>query len=302
MKIFFRTLIFCVSSLTLLASKPKLEDYFPKELSIKVKRKALAPEKRQKLKQQGISDKTLDLYGDVYVNGYESSSKRWGDVLLDDLGPLKVNYQSNLIKKFTKLPKAGEHPRIFCTDDDRPELFDRLENTEGGLQAKKILMSYTTLLKGEFDPDAYYAKPDTFKGSFGTRGFLPLFRAGTNQKDNKEVWEAYTTGRSPKNKREINLGLLAMESLRCWLYQDTEGGKLVAKAMETHVKHTSAKAKPGERSGVSNFNTSFIYDFAYDYMSKSLQNKIRACIIADNFDNNQYACFQDPIGTTSNWS
>ena len=293
------------------ASNDHVEQYFPKGVSVNVRRKPLTDQQRQYLKKLGVSDHMIDLWGDVCVSGYQADNFSWGDVRPDGVGPEKVKYDTTGIRKLSPTPPAGVHPRLFFTDADRPAERQRLLHTEGGQAAYKILMAETNLLKGTYDDKAFYAKPDFWKGTFGgTHGFLPLFREGNNNKTNKAIWDAYSHGRVIANAdrskgiyyTQLNLGLCAMEAYRCWLDDDSGEARLLAKAVETDVRAKLATLKPGERPKCANFNLDYIYDFIYNYMTPAQRQLIRGTIIAGNFDNNQYGCFQNASSTTSNWA
>lgn len=88
-----------VASATFAQTKT-LNDYFPaKYKNWEVKRKPLEAKKREALKKEGISDTTLDLYGDVFVSGYGADEFRWGDLKLKELGPEKVTYDTTGMRK-----------------------------------------------------------------------------------------------------------------------------------------------------------------------------------------------------------
>ncbi len=151
------------------AGPGKVEDFFPSEIDVSVKQSPLEPEKREYLKRFGVDDRTLDLFGGIYVNvpNYRADHLRWGDIKPDDLGDVRVDYDTTGMRSFAPMPPAGVHPRMFFTDADRDAHRRRLDETKGGGVGKRVLMAYTELLKGRYDREADYAKPDFYKGSFG---------------------------------------------------------------------------------------------------------------------------------------
>ena len=278
----------------------QLEALFPAQAKgVEVRRAPIDERQRAYLKALGVSDAALNLYADVFVKGYESERFRWGDLRPGDLGPKKIAFDTTGLRTLSPLPPPGVHPRVFFTDADRSEHRHRLEKTAAGKEAVKILVAYTELLKGRYDRDAFYAQPDTWKGSHGNHGFLPLMRAGGNNEANRAAWDAHRQG---KAEGRLNIGLCALEAYRCWLHEDAQGARQLAKAVETSVRAALAKLESGKRPGLGSFNLNFVYDFIYNWLSDAQRDLLRRVIIVDNFDNNQYGCFQDAITTTSNWT
>jgi hypothetical protein len=198
------------------------------------------------------------------------------------------------MRSLPPLPKTG-HPRMFFTDAERAEHRNRLENTGAGKVAKKVLDCYVACLKGTLDRDADYLKPDISKGRWGTHGFMPLFRYGDQS---GEGYRNYSQG---KAEGTLNLGGLALEAYRCWVWEDTEGAKLAAKALETYLRDNIAKTEKGKRPH-ADFNVAFCYDFLFNAMTSEQRKLVHSVLLLGNYDNNQYGCFQDPVQSTSNWT
>lgn len=292
------TFIMAAVAFAAFAEEKTLNDYFPEKYqNWEVKRNPLTAEQREAWKKEGISDTTLDLYGDVFVSGYGADEYRWGDLKLDELGPEKVVYDTKGMRQLPALPKSG-HPRMFFTDAERQMHRDRLEKTEAGKVAMKIINACVAILKGTFDKNADYAKPDIMKGSFGSHGFLPLFRYGDRS---GKAYELYAQGKTDE-KLKVNLGLLAVEAYRCWVFDDKEAAKLAAKVLETSVREAIEKADPKKRIKEANFNLATSYDMLYNYMTPEQQKLIHSVIMLNNYDNNQYGCFQNATTSTSNWT
>jgi hypothetical protein len=309
-------LCFGLYSCNLLASAEaeRVEALFPPQVVFEVDQQALEPERRAYLKTFGVDERTLDVFGGIFVVDYLDTvpgGLRWGDIQPDALSRPNVKYDTTGMVDLPPLPPAGVHPRMFFIDAERAAHRKRLEETRGGREAWKIMMGYSELLKGHYDSEAEYAQPDTFKGSFGTRGFLPLFRASST----KEIWEAYSSGQLPDgmepNVSQLNPGLCAIEAFRCWLYDDAEGARKVAKAMETALRHELSQIVPGhlpgdKGSGVDKryftYNLTYVYDFIYNYLSAAQKELFHGSIVAANLKSNQYGVFQNIGNTASNWA
>ena len=285
-----------------------LKAYFPAQCqAVDIARgKPVDQATRNYLHKFGVSDKAIDLYGSVAATNYFCKGFTWSDVKPDALGPEKITYDTTGMRKLSPEPAPGVHPRLFFTDADRPAERDRLLHTKGGQAAYKILMAYTHLLKGTYDRNADYAQPDTFHGSFGVHGFLPLFRAGSGGASHKAVWQAYSQGKTlptvkGKPAPRLDLGLCALEAYRCWLDQDSTGAKLVATATQTFLQQKLATLKAGAKPK-PRFNLDYIYDFIYNWLTPEQKELFRGYIIASTFDDNNYGCFQNAISSRSNWA
>jgi hypothetical protein len=288
------------SALTLVslsAESTQIEDYFPDGVQLEVKRSPLEPEKKAYLQQFGISEEALALYGDLFVGSYRTEDFRWGDLMPDDLGSSAValsEYRTDGLKQFGPVPDPGVHPRVLFTDADRAAHMQRLTGTTAGREAMKILHGYTAHLKGEYDPAADYAQPDIWKGSFGTHGFLELFRA------HQDGWGARSQG---IREGRLSPGLCVLEAYRCWLYQDDAGMKKVVTAFETLLRDGLETFNGGGKQlDTSGFNTSYLYDIAYNQMTEAQRALFRSVIIATWYNRDNYGMFQNAENTTSNWS
>ncbi|RMD83444.1 MAG: hypothetical protein D6820_02320, partial [Lentisphaerae bacterium] len=273
----------------------RLEDLFPAEYkNWKVRRKTLSEEERQRLRRLGFSAEVIELYGDVFVKGYAADHLRWGDLPLDRDPQISLKYDLTGLRKLPPLPKMG-HPRMFFTDAEREQHRYRLEHTKAGKVAMKILNCYVACLKGTLDPKADYLKPDILKGSFGTHGFLPLFRFGDRS---GKAYRNYSHGIA---EGKLNLGGLAIEAYRCWVWDDKEAATLAAKALETYVRELLTRT-PKDKRPPADFQIAFCYDFLYNAMTPAQRELVHSLITLCHYDNNQYGCFQDAIATTSNWT
>jgi hypothetical protein len=233
----------------LFAETPKLESLFPEDNQDKeVERRKLSDADRQQRLKDGISEEVLDIYGDVLVgSGYGSKGYTWGQAPLNDLGSKKITYDTKGMRKLAP-PKAGEFPRMFFVDSDRQEQLERLENTQAGQKAKKLMECMVAMLKGYWEEDAEYNKPDVLKGDWHTHGYLPMQRLGDRT---GKAWKAYIKGEVPfqkdkdgniekdKNGKEkkvhLPLGKLAFEAFRCWVYDDKEAARTAIDAYLLYI-------------------------------------------------------------------
>lgn len=88
----------------------KIEDLFPEEFrteNYSVRRTPLDAEKKAYLKKLGVSQKVIDLYGDLHVKGYDSEHLRWGDLRPYDFGRDKVTFDAKGLVNFPPL-KPGK--------------------------------------------------------------------------------------------------------------------------------------------------------------------------------------------------
>ena len=269
------------------AAAKQLEDFFPPQCrQIKVERKApLTAKERAYWRQFGISDKTLDLYGNVVFNDpYFTKKYCFGDVRPDHLGPMKVTYDTTGMRKLSPMPKPGIHPRMFYTDADRPALLKRYKTTEAGKVAHALMMQYVHRLKGTGPND----KPGNI---------------------DQQIWAAYSSGRGEaamkgKKYQAPAMGALAIEAFHCWLGDDSEGGRKVGTAAYTVLRESLDAQKPDEKPSrnVANSNLNYVYDFVYNWLTPLQRKLMREAIIAENYNRENYGYLQKADATTSNWT
>lgn len=277
-----------------------IKDHLPQGIDFEVKSKPLEKEKRDKLLKLGVSQSSIDLYGDLYTGGYGTEDFRWGDLNPHQLGSSPIDpktYDLTGMKKFKALPPNGVHPRLLFSEADRAEHLKRLTTTKGGIEAMKVVNAYSAHLHGTYDKTADYAKPDFWKGSFGTNGFLELFRA------HRDGWESRSKGES---KGRLSPGLCVIEAYRAWLYEDAAAMKKVITAYETLINDALQKAQkandPKFLKAMGGFNTSYFYDISFNSLSEEQKKLFRSMIISSWYKNDNYGMFQNAESTTSNWT
>lgn len=281
-----------LSALAIDGKNVTLESLFPaSKRNVKIERKALEQEKRKKLIDVGINPEIIDIYGEVVLpDSYGTKKYRWGDLPLGDRGPIPIIYDTAGMRKLPPLSKNG-HPRMFFTNAERKNIRDRMETTEPGKKAKNLMIYVVNMLKGTYDSKADYAQPDVLNGRFHKHGYLPMHRMGDLSGNG---YRNYSKG---KAEGELDLGKLAFEAYRCWVYEDKENGRLAATAFITKLRDDEAKGKYG-----ADFNTAYCYDFLFNWLTKEEQDYVRSRILFANYGNVQYGCFQNAVSTVSNWT
>ena len=112
--------------------------------------------------------------GSYSSNRPDGSVPLWGELPLNDFGPVGFPFKRDGIRKLRPVPTAGVHPRILTTPDDLPDLRDRLKTTRCGQEIWKNVQCWSRLMRGNYDDMADYAQPDLMKGNWrGVHGRIP---------------------------------------------------------------------------------------------------------------------------------
>jgi hypothetical protein len=281
-------------------------------------------EEREPIKEKTINNKVS--WASPFVTDYKNSpfksepvegadiEKRgicWGELKPNDLGERVDQYDYSMMaqmRKLPKLPKAGAHPRILFTAEQIPELRKRLKTTKVGQHMWKAIIGWTEELKGRYDGQAYYAKPDRIKGHFGTHGFIPRFRAGCLKRG--EVWKKLIKGDLNFNGFKgigVEWGIFPLEALRCLIDKDEKSGKLLGKAIDTAMlayekdDQKMTDQSPWGKYGLTGFNVAYTYDIAHRWLNPKTKVLMRKFLRATTSLSDHYGAFQGAYATSSNW-
>ena len=254
-------------------------------------------------------------YASPFVLGPESSSFTnepvgdtgyvWGDVDPDDLGEVSVTYDSTGLRQLPALPAGGGHPRILFTASQLPDIRTRLQTTKVGQHMYNCVLGWTETLKGTYDNYGTYAVPDRFKGSFGTHGFAPVFRATCLQ--NGLVYGNYAAGITQMDVTGIDIlwGLFALEGFRCLVDEDDTAGQELGQAVETAIiDYVQGTGSNKYYSALENslFNVAYTYDLAYPWLSSNARTLLHDFLAAHTRTGDHYGSLEVAETTTSNWS
>ena len=247
-------------------------------------------------KQSSFADKSYD--------PKKPSGPKWGDVKPDALGPEKVDYDTSGMRTLPPVPAAGVHPRILFTAAQIPDIRHRLMTTRVGKRVWHGLLEWIHAMKGDYDQNADYAKPDTFKGSFGTHGFEPIFRESAVR--GGQIWKAFSEGKVDQKFKSTGgikfiWDLFPLEALRCMVTKDTQGEKLLGRAIDTAILNYQKHPSNWKNDWFPGFNMAYTYDLAYHWMSPASRKWLHDWL-ASHVGTPHYGSLNPAITTVSNWA
>ncbi len=239
----------------------------------------------------------------------------WGQVPVADFGSRPISFDMTGVRTLNPAPAPGVHPRILCTPTDRDDIALRLRETRCGQEVWKNILSWSEALRGTYDEQADYAKPDRYNGRFrGTHGRVPLL-----------YWKDADSPWNPANRMYARLiegdmsatpeklwPVLPLEAFRCWIENDEAAARRLGRATVTAVRIEQAKReaelakKPADKrtltQPVGGHHLAFVYDFAAPQMDASDRALILDELAATTWAADNYGTFTEATATRSNWA
>jgi hypothetical protein len=269
--------------------------------------------------QSPFADKIVTSYAD----GTDPVTKEpeiihWGDLKPNDFGPRAITFSDAGIRPLHPLPAPGVHPRILFTPDDLPAMRDRMKNTVSGRIMYNHLLAFSHALRGTYDENAPYAKPDLWKGGYrGSHGNVVLWYyhdptsllnpsnqtfahllAGDRNVDPKTLWP-----------------LFAIDALRCLIDDDATGAQQLANAVNTALLHDQA-ARAADRTakgittpiaapvsgGAGGQDFGYLYDFLYNWLTPAQRTLWHNELANTTWSHDNYGTFNSAVNNRSNWA
>jgi len=215
----------------------------------------------------------------------------------DDLGPLKVTYDTTGMRLMTPVPPPGVHPRILLSPADREPLRRLYRDTPYGRRMWAMLVGWCDILKGRISSKDQCPKNEAGEmlAAYHRSGFA------RTAEQYKRILAGNLSGYKP-SMNDYVLGCMAIEAYRCWIEDDREAGAELAKAIVNIAKAVKDKIEPGSHVGVIGaYNMGFCYDFAFDFMTPEQRETVRSVIAAVSRHKAHYGAYLAPEATTSNW-
>lgn len=277
-----------------------------------------------------FAQKPCDSYSNYKDDKGRTVYPNWGSIKPLDFGSREVTFDQTGVRQLNQVPGPGVHPRIFFTPDDLPEVRRRLEQTKCGQEAMKNILSWTEMMKGNYDDTADYAKPDRFNGSFGEHGRVPLFRLGVpgpkgvNAYDHNTnaaiIWNGLVEG-TGTNCPPYYWNTMALEAFRCLVKNDEKGARNTAKAICTALKlgqaERAAKIASDKALAVAKnkiyedvppaqpigaFQLAFSYDFLFNWLTEEQKKAIHDELALGTWSHDNYGTFNNATTSRSNWA
>jgi hypothetical protein len=261
-------------------------------------------------------------FSDKPCNSYAGEGLKWGSFAPKDFGSRELKFDTTGARTIHQVPAPGVHPRILFTPADLPEIRKNLKETKCGQAAWKNMLCWTEAMKGTYDDQLDYAKPDLWKGGFGgLHGRVPLFRLGLpnpekgKSKYNKSVaasqlYENLSTGNAT-NCPDFYWSVFSLEAFRCLIEEDKSGAERLARGVVTALKIGQSERQPKKNkageivphdSPVGSYNLSFCYDFLFNYLTAEQKKLIHAELAETTWYHDNYGTFNEPTTSRSNWA
>jgi len=265
-----------------------------------------------------FAGKSCDSYSNYTGDDGKPGVLLWGQAPLNDFGSREVKFDTTGVRKLNPAPAPGVHPRIFFGPGDLPEVRKRVKETKCGQEAWKNILSWTEMMKGNYDDRADYAQPDRWNGSFGgLHGRVPLFRLGIPREKGcaynhhpkaAEIYNALADG-TAREFPAFYWNTMALEAFRCLIDGDTAGAKKLAGVVITALKLDQAKraADPKAKGKiptqpVGGFQLAFCYDFLFNTLTPAQKKAMHDELAASTWLHDNYGTFNTAESSRSNWA
>lgn len=264
-------------------------------------------------------NRVVDSYSDS--NDPVTNEKRilhWGDLKPNDFGPRAIQFSDDGLRKLRPAPAPGIHPRILFTPGDLPDMRQRLKQTTAGQIMYSHLLAYSAALRGRYDENAAYARPDLWNGNYrGSHGNIQLWYY--HDKDSpfnpaNRVFEGLVAGDQAVDPKLL-WPIFALDAFRCLIDDDRAGAQQLAKAVNTAMLHDQA-ARTADRAaknvakplsapvsgGAGGQDFGYLYDFLYNYLTPAQQTAWHDELAASSWSHDNYGTFNAAVSTRSNWA
>jgi hypothetical protein len=230
-----------------------------------------------------------------------------------DYGSSRITFDGTGVTPLGRVPAPGVHPRIFFSPEDLPAIRDRIQNTTGGQEAWKNLLSYCQYMKRSYDKNQDYAKPWWHVNYFGYTGRNPhLYRInGTPPENYYDILASGGTPVSYASEPSYVFKPFSLEALRCLIENDVPGGQKLVSAtiraiqLEQARRATADAAANPPKPSTPRANCSalgLVYDFAYNFMTAAQQDFVRQELVLLSAWADNYGTFNNAEASRSNWA
>lgn len=273
-----------------------------------------------------FANKPADSYSNYIGSDGKTVYPLWGDLKPLDFGSRTVTFDQTGIRHVRQIPAPGVHPRICFTPDDLPDIRWRLKETRAGQEAWKNILSWTEMMKGNYDDKAPYAQPDTWNGGYGgLHGRVPLFRLGVPRiqgaaYNHHPLAAAIYNGLADGTAKEFPAyywNVFSLEAFRCLVENDRPGAEKLARASVTALRLDQSKRaaeriakqakKPGQplpppEQPVGAFQLAFTYDFLFAWLTSAQRQAMHDELAVASWSHDNYGTFNGAEGSRSNWA
>lgn len=241
-----------------------------------------------------------------------------------EIGDRRPTFDFTSMQAIPAAPAAGVHPRIFITNEERPELLSRLASTTAGQEIMALISAYSRdmafgIYSATTNPNGYNTAASHANDAWGNdrlnnsgyynvsafyQGLVNYVSGGANPLPFKA--DEVTYDGDARKKLASQMSLAAFE---CWLYRGsaeydaraTDLAKALANWAELVIGDPSMN--PANNMIFGGAHTAEVYDFVYEMMTTAQRNIVRQAIIQITWTQDMnYGFDTEPYATTSNWA
>jgi hypothetical protein len=265
-----------------------------------------------------FADKPCSSYSAFKDSSGQPGVLIWGKAPFEDFGSREIEFNEAGVRQLRPAPAAGVHPRILFGPDDLEEVRHRVKQTQCGQEAWKNILSWTEMMKGNYDDKADYAQPDRWQGGFGgLHGRVPLFRlgipraAGAAYNHNPQAAQFYRNliDGNAEGCPSFYWNVLSLEAFRCLIDNDQSGAENAAKATITLMKADQAKRDADPKTAgktpdqpVGAFQLAFIFDFIFNWLTPEQKQQMHDELALSTWSHDNYGTFNTADTSRSNWA
>lgn len=255
-------------------------------------------------------------YGDKTVWSYHDSNPiPWSLFKPRDFGSSRLTFDGQGVTPVGRVPAPGVHPRIFFSPDDLPSVRNRIQQTQGGQEAWKNVLSYANWMKRSYNQNADYALPHWYSG-FGYKGRIPNLHR-FNGVSGEDYYTILSNGQTPASFASTPtffFKVASAEALRCLIDDDATGGEKLARAVVRTIELEQARRaasdaptapglppKPSTPRAESS-SLGLIYDFIHKFMTPAQRDFVRQELVLLSAWADNYGTFNNAEASRSNWA
>ncbi len=219
-------------------------------------------------------------------------------------------------------PPVGEHPRVWTSNAERPELRNRLATTRSGQEVMATISAYNRLTDAasygfgssvEFDRNAPYALDAWGTPRINNHGYYfapaPFYEALVTWNGTGNPLPFNTNGTYDASTRTRLASQMTMMAFEAWLYQGQAEYDARRQNVATALANWATLVVNDPLTNSSNedifggVHSAITYDFVYDLLSPAQRDTVRTTIRKVTWTLSQnYGVDVAPYATTSNWT